>query len=71
LVSCGDRYVIQGAEVRVGEFAEAVLERVRGAVLRSHLAQDAFAVAVASDELDDVLRLAHERGIEPGARCAG
>lgn len=27
----------------------------------------AFAVAVACDELDDVLRLAREHGIEPGA----
>lgn len=54
----------------MGEFAEAVLERVRGArdgLDAAHLAQDAFAVAVAADELDDVLRLAREHGIEPGA----
>jgi ArsR family transcriptional regulator len=62
--------VIQSVEVGMGGFAEAMLERVRGArdgLEVAHLAQDAFAVAVPSDELDDVLRLAREHGIEPGA----
>ncbi|GAA3784649.1 hypothetical protein GCM10022403_019150 [Streptomyces coacervatus] len=59
-------------------FAEAVLERVRGAqdgLEVAHLARDAFAVAVESGELEDMLRLACEHGIEPGAGagagCAG
>lgn len=54
----------------MGEFAQAVVERVREArdgLEAAHLARDVFAVAVASDELDDVLRPAREHGITPGA----
>lgn len=51
----------------LNEFAEAVRERVREAraSLREALAaEDAYSVAVAQDELDDVLRLARLHGVE-------
>ncbi|MDF3143485.1 MULTISPECIES: hypothetical protein [unclassified Streptomyces] len=48
-------------------FAEALLERVRHA--RADLeaaleAQDAYAVAVAQDELDDAVRVARRHGVD-------
>lgn len=58
----------------MGKFAEAGGERVRGArdgLLSARQAQDAYAVAVADNELDHVLRLAREHGIEPGAGANG
>ncbi|GHH28782.1 hypothetical protein [Streptomyces lanatus] len=47
-------------------FAEALLERVRQA--RASLdaalaAGDAYAIAVAEDELDDAVRVAHRHGV--------
>ncbi|MFD8377005.1 hypothetical protein ACFV2X_00145 [Streptomyces sp. NPDC059679] len=47
-------------------FAEALLERVRQAraALKAALeAEDAYAVAVAEDELDDAVRMARELGV--------
>ncbi|MGW3565127.1 hypothetical protein ACWDSL_14740 [Streptomyces sp. NPDC000941] len=47
-------------------FAEALLERVRQAraALEAALeAEDAYAVAVAQDELDDAVRVARELGV--------
>ncbi|MDW6066009.1 hypothetical protein SAZ11_59865 [Streptomyces sp. FXJ1.4098] len=47
-------------------FAEALLERVRQAraALEAALeAEDAYAVAVAEDELDDAVRVARELGV--------
>ncbi|MGO4754278.1 hypothetical protein AB4212_37710 [Streptomyces sp. 2MCAF27] len=48
-------------------FAEALLERVRQAraALEAALeAEDAYAVAVAEDELDDAVRVARELGVD-------
>ncbi|MCX5604808.1 hypothetical protein OOK29_42445 [Streptomyces phaeochromogenes] len=56
----------------MGGFAEAVLERARGArdgLEAAHLAQGAFAVTGAADGLDDVLRLARGHGL--GVEVAG
>lgn len=50
-------------------FAEALLERVRQArgVLEAALAaEDAYAVAVAQDELDDAVRVARRHGVDVG-----
>ncbi|MEU6852602.1 hypothetical protein ABZ901_22095 [Actinacidiphila alni] len=47
-------------------FAEAMLERVRAAqeaVAAARRSGDAYALAVASDELDDALRIAHANGV--------
>jgi hypothetical protein len=47
-------------------FAEALLERVRQAraVLEAALeSEDAYAVAVAQDELDDAVRVARRHGV--------
>ncbi|SPE63489.1 hypothetical protein SNS2_4813 [Streptomyces netropsis] len=51
-------------------FAEAMRERVRDARAALEAAQadgDAYAVAMAADELDDVLRLARAHGVDTGA----
>jgi hypothetical protein len=59
--------MIQGTEVGVGEFAEALLARVRSArtaLAAAVAAEDAYAVAVAQDELDDMMRLAHWHGLD-------
>ncbi|MFF7153922.1 hypothetical protein [Streptomyces sp. NPDC008139] len=48
-------------------FAEAMLERVRvarEAVAAAGRAGDAYALAVACDELDDALRIARANGVE-------
>ncbi|WP_369355922.1 hypothetical protein [Streptomyces sp. cg2] len=52
----------------MGGFAESVRERVRAARAAVEVARDAddaCAVAVAQDELDDALRIAHGIGIDP------
>jgi hypothetical protein len=52
--------------VVVGGFTEAVLERIRLARVRlaaAHEAGDAYEAAVAADELDDALRIAHQHGV--------
>lgn len=59
-------------EVRVGGFAEVMRGRVRAAraaVAAAEEAGDAYALAVAADELDDALRLARANGVtvEPEA----
>jgi hypothetical protein len=54
-------------------FAEALLDRVRQAraSLETALeAEDAYAVAVAQDELDDAVRVARRHGVDVGAVCA-
>ncbi|MFJ9852249.1 hypothetical protein [Streptomyces sp. NPDC101150] len=54
----------------MGGFAEAVRERVRiarAAVDAARAASDAYALAVAEDELDDALRTARNVGIDPDA----
>ncbi|UIX34227.1 hypothetical protein [Streptomyces sp. GQFP] len=59
--------MIQGVEVGVGEFAEALLARVRAAradLVAAVAAEDAYAVAVAQDELDDMMRLARWHGLD-------
>ncbi|MFD9903633.1 hypothetical protein [Streptomyces sp. NPDC059063] len=69
LASCHGRQVREGWP-ELNEFVEAVGERVRcaRASLREALAaEDAYSVAVAQDELDDVLRLAQAHGIELSA----
>ncbi|MEK2473874.1 hypothetical protein [Streptomyces noursei] len=51
----------------MGGFAESVRERVRAAraaVEAARAADDAYALAVAEDELDDALRIAHGIGID-------
>ncbi|MFE7316504.1 hypothetical protein ACFU7T_25935 [Streptomyces sp. NPDC057555] len=51
----------------MGGFAEMVLERVRQAriaVAEARADEDAYAVAVAEDELDDALRIARGLGLE-------
>jgi hypothetical protein len=53
----------------VSTFVEAALERVREArdtLAAALAAEDAYLVAVAQDELDDALRVAHRHGIDPG-----
>jgi LDH2 family malate/lactate/ureidoglycolate dehydrogenase len=60
-------------EVGVNEVAEALLARVRAA--RAGLAtaldaEDAYAVAVAQDELDDAIRLARRHGLDVEATGA-
>lgn len=50
----------------MGEFAEALLARVRAArvaLAAAVAAGDAYAVAVAQDELDDMMRLACGHGV--------
>ncbi|WP_328687725.1 hypothetical protein OHA74_54875 [Streptomyces phaeochromogenes] len=59
--------MIKSAEVGVGEFAEALLARVREA--RADLAaavetEDAYAASVAQSDLDDVVWLARRHGID-------
>ncbi|KIZ16317.1 hypothetical protein [Streptomyces natalensis] len=52
----------------MGGYAESVRERVRAAraaVATAASADDAYALAVAQDELDDALRIAHNIGIDP------
>ncbi|MFI9051894.1 hypothetical protein [Streptomyces sp. NPDC053427] len=52
----------------MGGFAESVRERVRAAraaVAAAQTADDAYALAVAEDELDDALRVAGNVGIDP------
>ncbi|MFI1358345.1 hypothetical protein ACH4TV_32980 [Streptomyces sp. NPDC020898] len=59
--------MIQGVEVGVGEFAEALLARVRAAragLAAAVAAEDAYAVAVAQDDLDDLMRLAQWHGLD-------
>ncbi|GGU61849.1 hypothetical protein GCM10010211_28600 [Streptomyces albospinus] len=59
----------------MGGFAESVRERVRAAraaVAAARTADDAYALAVAEDELDDALRIARGVGIDPdGGTAAG
>lgn len=53
----------------MSEYAEALLKRVRQARLNLASAleeKDAYAVAVAQDELDDAVRLARSVGIDVG-----
>ncbi|ARF54041.1 hypothetical protein [Streptomyces gilvosporeus] len=53
----------------MGGYAESVRERVRAAraaVATAASVDDAYALAVAQDELDDALRIAHNIGIDPG-----
>ncbi|WP_326624822.1 MULTISPECIES: hypothetical protein [unclassified Streptomyces] len=53
----------------MGGFAEAVRERIREARARLKAAletEDAFEVAMAEDELEDALRMAHKYGISTG-----
>ncbi|MET8563500.1 hypothetical protein ABZV75_24000 [Streptomyces flaveolus] len=50
-------------------FAEALLQWVRqarGALAAALAAEDAYAVAVAEDELDDAVRMARRHGIDVG-----
>ncbi|WP_416969699.1 hypothetical protein [Streptomyces sp. 4F14] len=50
----------------VGGFAEALRERVRAARVRVRAARregDAYAIAVAEDELDDALRIARANDV--------
>ncbi|MGA4843688.1 hypothetical protein [Streptomyces sp. G45] len=50
----------------MGGYAEALIERVRrarAAVREARRDGDAYAVAVAEDELDDALRLARRHGL--------
>ncbi|MCC3771206.1 hypothetical protein [Streptomyces sp. UNOC14_S4] len=50
----------------MGGFTEAVRDRVRqaqAALAAAREADDAYEVAVASDELEDALRLAREHGV--------
>ncbi|MCK7625162.1 hypothetical protein MUU72_18935 [Streptomyces sp. RS10V-4] len=52
----------------MGGFAESVRERVRAAraaVEAARAADDAYALAVAEDELDDALRIARAVGVDP------
>ncbi|KUL33430.1 hypothetical protein ADL22_33345 [Streptomyces sp. NRRL F-4489] len=52
----------------MGGFAESVRERVRAAraaVEAAQAADDAYALAVAQDELDDALRIARSVGVDP------
>ncbi|WP_043263248.1 hypothetical protein [Streptomyces sp. CT34] len=52
----------------MGGFAESVRERVRAAraaVAVARTADDAYALAVAEDELDDALRIARSVGVDP------
>ncbi|GAA2653857.1 hypothetical protein [Streptomyces lunalinharesii] len=60
----------------MGGFAESVRERVRAAraaVEAARAADDPAALAVAEDELDDALRIAHGVGVDPdrGAGSTG
>ncbi|MGW5276199.1 hypothetical protein ACWEQP_27325 [Streptomyces sp. NPDC004044] len=58
----------------MGGFAEAVRERIREARARLKAAlksEDAFEVAMAEDELDDALRMAHKHGISTGDEASG
>ena len=53
----------------MNEVAEALLARVRAAreaLSAAVKADDAFAVAVAQDELDDAVRLARRHGLDVG-----
>ncbi|PSJ26628.1 hypothetical protein B7P34_21815 [Streptosporangium nondiastaticum] len=53
-------------EVRMGGFAAAARERVnraRAALAAAQDAADAYETAVASDELEDALRVARENGV--------
>ncbi|WP_369221369.1 hypothetical protein AB5J52_05520 [Streptomyces sp. R39] len=61
-------------EVAVNEVAEALLARVRAAragLAAAREAGDAYAVAVAEDELDDAVRLARRHGLDVDATGAG
>ncbi|MDN3027162.1 hypothetical protein [Streptomyces sp. S.PB5] len=56
----------------MGGFTEAARRRVRAAraALTTALeAEDAYATAVAQDELDDAVRLAHRHGIDVGVEA--
>ncbi|HBF83184.1 MAG TPA: hypothetical protein DD420_25675 [Streptomyces sp.] len=51
----------------MGEVVEALLARVRKAqadLSAARMADDAYAVAVAEDELDDAVRLARGNGVD-------
>jgi hypothetical protein len=53
----------------MGEFLDAAVERIRRARIvleEAREAGDVFEMAVAADELDDALRIAHCHGIVPG-----
>ncbi|MGD3105993.1 hypothetical protein [Streptomyces sp. YGL11-2] len=57
----------------MGGFAESVRERVRAAraaVAAARTADDAYALAVAEDELDDALRIARSVGVDPDGGTA-
>uniref|UniRef100_A0AAU2UYX0 Uncharacterized protein n=1 Tax=Streptomyces sp. NBC_00003 TaxID=2903608 RepID=A0AAU2UYX0_9ACTN len=61
----------RGKRSVVGEFAEALRERVRNAqeALKAALeAEDAYEVSLAQGELEDALRLARKHGIDVGAQ---
>ncbi|MFJ6749192.1 MULTISPECIES: hypothetical protein [unclassified Streptomyces] len=54
----------------MGGFAESVQERVRdarAALAAARAADDAYATAVAEDELDDAVRVARNVGVDPDA----
>ncbi len=53
----------------MGGFAESVRERVRAAraaVEEARASGDAYALAVAEDELDDAVRVARSVDVDPG-----
>jgi hypothetical protein len=57
----------------VGGYAESVRERVRaarGALAAAQAADDAYATAVAEDELDDAVRVARNVGVDPRSGTA-
>jgi hypothetical protein len=59
--------VIPSLEVGVSEVAEALLTRVhaaRAGLAAAVAADDAYAIAVAQDELDDAVRLARRHGLD-------
>ncbi|MFD7104319.1 hypothetical protein [Streptomyces celluloflavus] len=58
----------------MGGFAESVRERVRAAraaVAEARAADDAYALSVAEDELDDAIRVALGVGVDPDAEPDG
>ena len=65
--------MIRSPEVGVNEVTEALLARVhaaRAGLAAAVAADDAYAVAVAQDELDDAVRLARRHGLDVEATGA-
>ncbi|MDN3027849.1 hypothetical protein [Streptomyces sp. S.PB5] len=74
MTSCRGTQAIRSPEVGVNEVAEALLARVRAAragLATARDAADAYAVAVAEDELDDAVRLARWHGLDVEATGSG